>query len=99
MEDRKANETKIGVVEARLNNLEAEMNTIAFTVLIIKTQMDQVQKKIEVEIAKTAARVADIDKMWVSKKPKDEANTSGTKFGDFPADCWTNHSGPLEKRQ
>ncbi|KAL1537875.1 hypothetical protein AAHA92_30349 [Salvia divinorum] len=36
-EDRKANNTKIEVVEARLNNLEGGMNTVVTTVTAIKT--------------------------------------------------------------
>lgn len=66
-EDRKANETKIGVVEARLNNHKVGLNIIASTVSIIKTQMDQVQKKAKEKKAKLVARVAEINKKWVTK--------------------------------
>ncbi|XP_042019017.1 uncharacterized protein LOC121766847 [Salvia splendens] len=45
VQDRKTNDTKIGVVEAMLNNLEAEINIIVTVVTNIKNQMDQ---KIEV---------------------------------------------------
>ncbi|KAL1564360.1 hypothetical protein AAHA92_06712 [Salvia divinorum] len=49
-EDRKTNETKIGVVEAIFNNLETGLNTIVSTVTVIKIQMDQIQKEIEEEM-------------------------------------------------
>ncbi|KAL1560014.1 hypothetical protein AAHA92_10283 [Salvia divinorum] len=93
-EDRKANDTKIGVVEARLNNLEGGLNTIITTVTAIKIQIDQIQKQAEERRAKAADRVAELNKKWVVKKSKDEASTSGTKDED------SGHAnGPLDKSQ
>ncbi|KAL1533093.1 hypothetical protein AAHA92_33028 [Salvia divinorum] len=66
-EDRKSNDTKIGVIEARLNNLEEGLNTIVTTVTAIKIQMDQIQKQAEKRRA---------------KKSMDEASTSGMKDED-----------------
>ncbi|KAL1559151.1 hypothetical protein AAHA92_09525 [Salvia divinorum] len=81
-EERKANDTKIGVVEARLNNLEGGLNTIVTTVIAIKIQMDQIQKQAEEKRAKAADRVAELNKKWVAKKSNDEASTSGMKNED-----------------
>ncbi|KAL1558825.1 hypothetical protein AAHA92_09241 [Salvia divinorum] len=90
-EDRKANDTKIGVVEARLNNLEGGLNAIVTTVTAIKTQMDQIQKQAE----EARAKVADeLNKKLIAKKSKDEASTSGTKNEK------SGHaSAPLDKSQ
>ncbi|KAL1536618.1 hypothetical protein AAHA92_29242 [Salvia divinorum] len=93
-EDRKANDTKIGVVEARLNNLEVGLNTLVTTVTAIKTQMDQIQKQEEDRRAKAADRVNELNKEWVAKRSKDEASTSGTKNEDTDA-----ASGPLDESQ
>ncbi|KAL1540753.1 hypothetical protein AAHA92_25062 [Salvia divinorum] len=93
-EDRKANDTKIGVVEARLNNLEGGLNTLVTTVTAIKTQMDQIQKEVEDRRAKAADRVNELNKEWVAKRSKDEASTSGTKNENADA-----ASGPLEESQ
>ncbi|KAL1564611.1 hypothetical protein AAHA92_06930 [Salvia divinorum] len=93
-EDRKANDTKIGVVEARLNNLERGLNTIITTVTAIKIRMDQIQKHAEEKRAKAADRVAELNKKWVTKKSKDEASTSGMKNEDS-----AHSSGPLDKSQ
>ncbi|KAL1568804.1 hypothetical protein AAHA92_00366 [Salvia divinorum] len=97
-EDRKANDTKIGVVEARLNNLKGGLNTIVTTVTAIKTQMDQIQNEVEERRAKAAVRVAELKKKWVGKKSKDEASTSGSKneSGSHSSD---HASGPLDKSQ
>ncbi|XP_042049541.1 uncharacterized protein LOC121795120 [Salvia splendens] len=84
VQDRKTNDTKIGIVEARLNNLEAGINTTATAVTNIENQMDQVQQKIEEDKAKAVARVADINKKWVAKQKTDEVNISGTNFGVCP---------------
>ena len=67
VQNRKTNDTKIGVMEARLNNLEVEITTLTTAATSIKTQMDQVQQKIE-EDKMAAARVADINKKWVAKQ-------------------------------
>ncbi|KAL1536625.1 hypothetical protein AAHA92_29248 [Salvia divinorum] len=93
-EDRKANDTKIGVVEARLNNLEGGLNTFVTTVTAIKTQMDQIQKEVEDRRAKAADRVNELNKEWVAKRSKDEASTSGMKNEDADA-----ASGPLDESQ
>ncbi|KAL1556993.1 hypothetical protein AAHA92_12538 [Salvia divinorum] len=94
-EDRKANDTKIGVVEARLNNLEGGgLNTLVTTVTAIKTQMDQIQKEVEDRRAKAADRVNELNKEWVAKRSKDEASTSGMKNEDADA-----ASGPLDESQ
>ncbi|KAL1563929.1 hypothetical protein AAHA92_06346 [Salvia divinorum] len=93
-EDRKANDTKIGVIEARLNNLEGGLNTLVTTVKAIKTQMDQIQKQEEDRRAKAADRVNELNKEWVAKRSKDEASTSGTKNENADA-----ASGPLDESQ
>ena len=67
-QDRKVNDTKIGVVEARINNLEQGMNTISAAIANINTQMEQIQKKLDEEKAKAAARVDDINKKRVAKQ-------------------------------
>ncbi|XP_042006158.1 uncharacterized protein LOC121754940 [Salvia splendens] len=92
VQDRKTNDTKIGVVEARLNNFEQEINIIATAVSNIQTQMDQVHKKLEEDKAKAAARVGDINKKWVTKQKKDEGSTSGMKYGDFPTPSGSPHT-------
>ena len=74
-QDRKTNDTKIGVVEARLNNLEQGISTIATAVTNIQTQMDQVHKKLEKDRAKAATRVADINKKWVAKQKSGDCPT------------------------
>ncbi|XP_047978628.1 uncharacterized protein LOC125220507 [Salvia hispanica] len=61
-QDRKVNDTKIGVVDARINNLEQGMNTIPTVIANINTQMEQIQKKLDEDKAKAAARVDDINK-------------------------------------
>ncbi|XP_047978999.1 uncharacterized protein LOC125220910 [Salvia hispanica] len=75
-QDRKVNDTKIGVVEARINNLEQEMNTISTAIANINTQMEQIQKKLDEDRAKAAARVDNNNKKWVAKQ----------KTGDCPVD-------------
>ncbi|XP_042009143.1 uncharacterized protein LOC121757705 [Salvia splendens] len=94
VQDRKTNDTKIGVVEARLNNLEAGINTIATVVTNIKNQMDQIQQKIEEDKAKATARVADINKKWVAKQKMGEVSTSGANSRVCPMP-----SGPLHTPQ
>ncbi|XP_042016214.1 uncharacterized protein LOC121764223 [Salvia splendens] len=84
VKDGKTNDTKIGVVEARLNNHEQGINTIATAVSNIKTQMDQVHKNIEEDKAKAAARVADINKKCFTKQKNDEGSTSRTNSRDCP---------------
>ncbi|KAL1545394.1 hypothetical protein AAHA92_22128 [Salvia divinorum] len=90
-EDRKANDTKIGVIEARLNNLEGGLNAIVTTITAIKTQMDHIQKQAEEARAKV---VDELNKKLIAKKSKDEASTSSTKNEN------SGHaSGPLDKFQ
>ncbi|XP_047979322.1 uncharacterized protein LOC125221240 [Salvia hispanica] len=90
-QDRKVNDTKIGVVEARINNLEQEMNTISTAIANINTQMEQIQKKLDEDRAKAAARVDDVNKKWVAKQKTGDAQT--------PADCRTPRGGlPLKPR-
>ncbi|XP_047978402.1 uncharacterized protein LOC125220288 [Salvia hispanica] len=115
LEDRKNNETKMGVVEERLTKLESGLNTVVSTVSIIKLQMDQFQKKAVEDKGKAVAKVVGTN--------KDEASTSGTSFRDCPTpsgpphtlqraatgaqfgscptptDCRKPHSGPPLKRQ
>ncbi|XP_047950420.1 uncharacterized protein LOC125196092 [Salvia hispanica] len=66
--DRKVNDTKIGVVEGRINNLDQGMNTISTAISNINTQMEQIQKKLDEDRAKAAARVDEINKKWVAKQ-------------------------------
>ena len=66
-QDRKVNDTKIGVVEVRINNLEEGMNTISTAIANINTQMEKIQKKLDEDRAKAAARVDDVNKKWVAK--------------------------------
>ena len=54
-------------METRLNNLEAGITTLTIVVTSIKTQIDQVQQKIE-EDKKASTRVAYINKKWVAKQ-------------------------------
>ncbi|XP_042023170.1 uncharacterized protein LOC121770521 [Salvia splendens] len=84
VQDRKTNDTKIGVVEARLHNLEAGINTIATAITNIMNQMDQVEQKIEEGKAKAAAQVADTNKKWVAKQKTEEVSTSGMSSGVCP---------------
>ncbi|XP_047943124.1 uncharacterized protein LOC125189954 [Salvia hispanica] len=63
--------------EARINNLEQGINTISTVISNINTQMEQVQKKLDEDKAKVAARVEDINKKWVAKQ----------KSGDCPVAC------------
>ncbi|KAL1567428.1 hypothetical protein AAHA92_02908 [Salvia divinorum] len=56
--------------------------------------MDQIQKKTEEERVMAANRVAEINKKWAAKKPKDEANTFGMKNED----C-ARSGGPLDTTQ
>ena len=93
VQDRKTNDTKSGVVEARLNNLEAGINTIITAITYIKTQMDQVQQKID-EDKKAATRMADINKKWVAKQKMGAECSSGAQTGA----CST-PSGPLQALQ
>ena len=90
--DRKTNDTKIGVVEVRFNNLEAGINTITTAVTSIKTQMDQVQQKIDED--KAAARVVDINKKWVAKQKMGAESSSGAQTGVYPTP-----SRPLQATQ
>ncbi|XP_047953338.1 uncharacterized protein LOC125199322 [Salvia hispanica] len=76
-QDRKINDTKIGVVEARINNLEQGMNTISAAVTNITTQMEQIQKKLDEDRAKAAARVDDINKKWVAKQKSGDCPVAG----------------------
>ena len=96
VQDRKTNDTKIRVMEARLNNLKAGITTLTTVVTSFKTQMDQVQQKIE-EVKKSAARVADINKKWVAKQKA--AMRHKPEFARHPADRSKFRSRPLRSRQ
>ncbi|XP_047949154.1 uncharacterized protein LOC125194986 [Salvia hispanica] len=76
-QDRKVNDTKIGVVEARINNLEQGMNTISTAIANINTQMEQIQKKVDEDRAKAAALVDDVNKKWVAKKKTGDCQDAG----------------------
>ncbi|XP_047961385.1 uncharacterized protein LOC125206134 [Salvia hispanica] len=76
-QDKKVNDTKIGVVEARINNLEQGMNTISTAIANINTQMEQIQKKLDEDRAKAAARVDDINKKWVAKQKTGDCPVAG----------------------
>ncbi|XP_047949031.1 uncharacterized protein LOC125194857 [Salvia hispanica] len=67
-QDMKVNDTKIEVVEARINNLEQGMNTISTVIANINTQMEQIQKKLDEDRAKAAARVDEVNKKWMAKQ-------------------------------
>ncbi|XP_047979191.1 uncharacterized protein LOC125221107 [Salvia hispanica] len=84
-QDRKVNDTKIGVVEARINNLEQGMNTISTAITNINTQMEQIQK-LDEDRAKAAAQVDDINKKWVAKQKTGTAQS--------PTDRRNHRSGP-----
>ncbi|XP_047949118.1 uncharacterized protein LOC125194948 [Salvia hispanica] len=76
-QDRKVNDTKIGVVEARINNLEQGMNTISTAIANINTQMEQIQKKLDEDRAKAAALVDDVNKKWVAKQQTGDCQDAG----------------------
>ncbi|XP_047978855.1 uncharacterized protein LOC125220756 [Salvia hispanica] len=76
-QDRKVNDTKIGVVEARINNLEQGMNTISTAIANINTQMEQIQKKLDEDRAKAATRVDDVNKKWVAKQKTGDCPVAG----------------------
>ncbi|XP_047948973.1 uncharacterized protein LOC125194795 [Salvia hispanica] len=76
-QDRKVNDTKIGVVEARINNLEQGMNTISTAITNINTQMEQIQKKLDEDRAKAAALVDDVNKKWVAKQKTGDCPDAG----------------------
>ncbi|XP_047949093.1 uncharacterized protein LOC125194921 [Salvia hispanica] len=84
LEDRKNNETKMGVVEERLTKLESGLNTVVSTMSIIKLQMDQFQKKAVEDKGKAVAKVVGIN--------KDEASISGRSFGDCPTPSGPPHT-------
>ncbi|KAL1568846.1 hypothetical protein AAHA92_00403 [Salvia divinorum] len=63
--------------------------------------MDQIQKQEEDRRAKAADRVNELNKEWVAKRSKDEANTSGMKNEDADAASrpLNESQRPLEKPQ
>ena len=65
------------MVEARINNLEQGMNTISTAIANINTQMEQIQKKLDEDRAKAAARVDDINKKWVAKQKTGDCQVAG----------------------
>ncbi|XP_047941973.1 uncharacterized protein LOC125188913 [Salvia hispanica] len=76
-QDRKVNDTKIGVVEARINNLVQGMNMISTAIANINTQMEQIQKKLDEDRAKAAALVDDVNKKWVAKHKTGDYQDAG----------------------
>ena len=76
-QDKKINDTKIGVVETRINKLEQGINTISTAISNINTQMEQVQKKLDEDKAKATARVDDINMKWEAKQKSGDCPTAG----------------------